>query len=191
MPVYSQVILRSDDDGRSWRVKERCCADPRATRSELQGYADISELGMAETGNGEVIGLGRPEQEALMAMIRSRDGGRSWRFAGRAPFPGYCVSLTRTTSGALVAITRFPYLCAHVSYNGGRTRDIGTILDFPMWANQRAIEVEPNVILVLYMGHVLQKGIPDVRALRIRVLRDGLTLATRPTGAGELSLSLT
>ena len=111
-----------------------------------------------------------------MWQVHSSDGGRTWDPAAFAPFPGYCISLTRMAGGALVAITRFPYLAAHVSYDGGRNWDQGTILDYPLWANHKAVEVEPNVLLVLYMGHIVRKGQADDRVLRLRVTKKGLVL---------------
>jgi hypothetical protein len=111
-----------------------------------------------------------------MWEVRSQDGGRTWQPAAHGPFPGYCITLTRTQSGALVAIHRYPYLTANLSYDGGRTWDAGTIVDYPAWANHQAVEVEPDVVLVVYMGHIVEAGQPDTRALRLRVTGHGLAV---------------
>lgn len=111
-----------------------------------------------------------------MWQVRSNDGGRSWEPAAFGNFPGYCITLTRTASGALIAVHRFPYLTANVSYDGGVTWDAGTILDHPIWANHRAIEVEPDVVLVFYMGHIVEPGQADDRILRLHVTEGGLRL---------------
>ena len=76
----------------------------------------------------------------------------------------------------MVAIHRFPYISANVSYDNGLTWDAGTILDYPIWANHKAIEVEPNVILLVYMGHIVQTGQADNRVLRLHVTDNGLIL---------------
>jgi len=91
-------------------------------------------------------------------------------------FPGYCSSLTRTASGALVAVHRFPYLTAHLSYDGGLNWDSGTILDYPHWANHKALEVEPDVVLVNYMGYIAEPGHPDARVVRLRATEHGLVV---------------
>ena len=91
-------------------------------------------------------------------------------------FPGYCISLTSTASGALLAIHRFPYLTANVSYDGGVSWDAGMIIDYPLWANHKAVEVEPNVTLVVYMGHIAERGQADDRIVRLGVTEQGLIL---------------
>ena len=49
-----------------------------------------------------------------------------------------------------------------------------------MWANQHAVEVEPDVVLVVTMGQILEPGQPDVRVIRLRVTREGLRLDQSP-----------
>jgi hypothetical protein len=75
-----------------------------------------------------------------------------------------------------VAIKRFPYLGANVSWDGGVTWDAGTIIDYPIWANHHSNEAEPDVVLVAYMGHIVEPGQADTRMVRLRVTRDGLVL---------------
>ncbi len=178
-PVYTLFVFRSIDDGKTWAAPVRGDRNNPITPKETEWNAplDLAEVGLAEAEDNVVVGLGRPITAPFMTQAQSNDGGRTWQTAALGPFPGYCISLTRTASGALVAVTRFPYLSAHVSYDGGKNWDAGTILDYPLWANHKAIEVEPNVILVLYMGHIVQKGLADDRALRLRVTSKGLELA--------------
>ena len=116
-----------------------------------------------------------------MWQVQSNDGGQTWQPAAYAPFPGYCSTVTSMASGALVAVHRFPYLCANVSYDGGVTWDAGTILDCAIWANHRAIQVEPDVLLVLYMGDIIEPGqADDNRILRLRVTKQGLAVDEVP-----------
>ena len=119
-----------------------------------------------------------------MWQVQSNDGGQTWEPAAFGAFPGYCIpkgrsdlfTLTSTVSGALVAVHRFPYLGANVSYDGGITWDAGTIIDYPLWANHKALEVEPDVVLVVYMGHIVEPGQADNRILRLRVTKHRLAL---------------
>ena len=173
--VFTAYVLRSTDDGGTWS------APIRAERNNMDHdpwfYAGtMTETGWAETDDGVVVGLSRPMQDPFMWKIESKDGGVTWEPASCAPFPGYCISLTRTSTGALVAIKRYPHLCAHVSWDGGRNWDQGTILDYPHWANHSAVEVEPGVVLVIYMGDITETGKADTRVLRLRPTREGLKI---------------
>jgi hypothetical protein len=185
VPVYCTVdsvttnfVFRSTDDGRTWEPPVRCDANNPQRPDQTQWFspANFSEIGLAEVGDGEVLGYGRPGPWPFMWEVHSQDGGRTWQPAAGGRFPGYCITLTATRSGALIAIHRFPYLSANVSYDGGRNWDAGTILDYAAWANHQAVEVEPDVVLVVYMGHIVEKGQPDTRALRLRVTGQGLTV---------------
>jgi hypothetical protein len=173
----TNYIFRSTDDGDTWSAPIRC--DRNNSTDQKQGWfspGNFSEVGLAEAAADVVVGLGRPGSSPLMWQLQSNDGGLHWEPAAFAPFPGYCISLTRTASGALIAITRFPYLAAHVSWDGGKNWDDGTILDYPLWANHKAVEVAPDVVLVIYMGHIVEKGQADDRVLRLRVTKSGLRL---------------
>ena len=174
--VSTNFAFRSTDDGRTWSAPVR--TDANNMPFEKWFYAaTLSEAGIAETEPDVVVGLSRPAVDPYMWQVGSLDGGQTWEPAAYAPFPGYCISLTRTDNGALLAVTRYPYLAAHVSWDGGRTWDQGTILDYAGWANHSAIQVEPNVVLVIYMGDITRKGKADTRILRLRVEREGLRLA--------------
>jgi hypothetical protein len=183
VPVYCTVdtvttnfVFRSSDDGKTWAAPVRCDRNnrPEQEASAWACPANFSEIGLAEVTENVILGYGRPGPWPYMWQVQSNDGGKTWRPAAFGPFPGYCSTLTSTTSGALVAIHRFPYLTANLSYDGGVTWNPGTILDYPMWANHHALEIEPDVVLVVYMGHIVEKGQPDTRVLRLRVTGQGL-----------------
>jgi hypothetical protein len=131
---------------------------------------------MAEVKDNVILGFGRPGPWPYMWQVQSNDGGRSWEPAAFGPFPGYCITLNKTANGALIAIKRFPYLSANVSWDGGVTWDAGTVVDYPIWANHHAIVVEEDVVLVAYMGHIVERGQADARILRLRATEDGLVV---------------
>ena len=173
--VSTNYVLRSTDDGATWAAPVWC------DQNNMGGEAvfcvgNFSEIGLAETADNVVIGYGRPGPWPYMWRVQSNDGGKSWEPAAFGSFPGYCSTLTGTASGALVAVHRFPYISANVSRDGGVTWDAGTILDYPLWANHQALEVEPDVVLVNYMGYIGEPGQPDRRVLRLRVTPRGLTV---------------
>lgn len=178
-PFCSAMVLRSEDDGHTWSAPVLCDADARDSSlpPALLKYAGrFYEVAMDETEPGVLVGIGRPDRDPYMWQLRGEDGGRSWEPAAVGHFPGFCPSLTRTASGALVATTRFPHFSARVSHDGGRTWSLPVILDYPAWANQRAVEIEPDVVLITYMGHIMDPGQPDSRIARLRVTGQGLAL---------------
>ncbi len=174
--VMSNFVFRSTDDGITWSAPVRADACNGGFEPWFQA-AFLTETGLAETDDNVVVGLSRPQLSPFMWQLQSHDGGRTWEPAACAAFPGYCISLTRTVQGALVAVKRTPYLTAHVSWDGGRNWDKGTILDYAGWANHSAVEVEPDVVLVIYMGDLNRPGQADTRVLRLRVQREVLRLA--------------
>ena len=176
-------VLRSEDDGRTWSAPVWCDAHnlqpdepltPGTGPQELAGR--YYELGLAEVRDNVLLGVGRPERDPYMWQIQSNDGGRTWEPAAIGPFPGYCASMTRTASGALVATTRFPHFTAHLSRDGGLNWGPPVIVDYARWAKQQAVEVEPDVVLVSYMGHCMDPGQADSRIARLRVTSEGLCL---------------
>jgi len=174
--VMSNFVFRSTDDGRTWSAPVRADACNGGFEPWFQAPF-LTETGLAETDDNVVVGLSRPQLSPFMWQLQSNDGGRTWEPAACAAFPGYCISLTSTVHGGLVAVTRTPYLAAHVSWDGGRNWDKGTILDYAGWANHSAVEVEPGVVLVIYMGDLNRPGQADTRILRLRVEQEGLRLA--------------
>ncbi|MHB9106199.1 MAG: sialidase family protein [Armatimonadota bacterium] len=175
----SAMVLHSKDDGRTWSAPVLCDADardPSQPPSLLRYAGRFYEVAMDEADPGVLVGIGRPDRDPYMWQLRSEDGGRTWEPAAIGHFPGFCPSLTRTASGALVATTRYPHFTARVSRDNGRTGSLPVIIDYPAWANQRAVEIEPDVVLLTYMGHIMDPGQPDSRSIRLRVTGRELTL---------------
>ena len=173
----TNFVLRSTDDGATWAAPVWCDSNNATEPGRWFSAGNFSEMGLAEPTDNVVIGYGRPGPWPYMWRIQSNDGGKTWEPAAFGAFPGYCSTLTRTASGALVAVHRFPYLGANVSYDGGVTWDAGTVVDYPLWANHQAVEVEPDVVLVNYMGYIAELGKADRRVVRLRVTEHGLEVA--------------
>jgi len=172
--VSTVYALRSINDGETWAAPVWC--DANNSGETLCAVGTMSEIGLAETEDNIIIGYGRPGPWPYMWKVQSNDGGLTWEPAALGAFPGYCITLTRTAGNALVAVHRFPYLAANVSLDGGVTWDAGTIIDYPIWANHQTLEVEPDVVLVNYMGYIARPGQTDRRMVRLRVTDNGLVI---------------
>ena len=183
LPTQCQYVaamtLRSEDDGQSWSAPVLCDADARDRQKPpkmLRYAARYYEVAIDEVAPDVLVGIGRPDRDPYMWQLRSEDGGATWHPAAIGHFPGFCPSLTATRSGALVATTRYPHFAAHLSRDGGRTWSAPVIVDYAIWGNQHAVEIEPDVVLVTYMGHIMEHGQADSRIARLRVTDEGLTL---------------
>jgi len=178
-PFRAAMVIRSEDDGHTWSAPVLCDADARELDrppSMLRYAARYYEVAMDEAEPGVLVGIGRPDRDPYVWQLRSEDRGRTWAPAAIGHFPGFCPSLTRTASGALVATTRYPHFAAHLSRDGGRTWSAPVVIDYAIWANQQAVEIEPDVVLLTYMGHIMEPGQPDSRIARLRVTDAGLVL---------------
>jgi hypothetical protein len=116
----------------------------------------------------------RPIYSPWMWETWSADQGRTWAPCVRGPFPGYAPSApVRTASGVVLFPTRFPGLALHHTRDDGRTWDGGgggTYIDTSIWAMGALAEVEPDVVLFVYMDSWRSK----LRAQFIRVTPKGL-----------------
>ncbi len=176
--------LRSTDGGHTWSGPY-CLDQPvwvGVQPGTIPGSLDLTEPVAAETAEGQVVCFIRPIYSPTMWETWSSDGGVTWTSARRGPFPGYAPCMARTTSGVLLVAHRFPNHSINISYDNGLTWDAGTTADFPVWAMGALLEVEPEVVLFVYMDANRE----FLRAQRIRVTREGLQ-PDRPTSmAGDL-----
>ena len=85
--------------------------------------------------------------------------------------------MVKTSSGALLIMKRYPDLSVNLSWDGGMSWDKGTIIDFAPWANGQVLEVEPDTVLLAYMGpdHPSQGKIPTQL---VKVTPEGLQMAS-------------
>lgn len=131
----------------------------------------FSETAVAQLPGGRIVALARPFRSPFMWQTQSEDGGKTWRQACYAPFSGAGgPQMVATRSGYLAIITRGPGLCLHFSSDEGVNWDYGTVIDFPDVFNGSAIEVEPDVILVVY-----PQSMDEIRPSFVRVQRIRLT----------------
>ncbi len=176
------MVFRSINGGKTWSgpIELDRPTYYRQARGSIPGALDFTETTGVAIGN-KVTALIRPIYSPWMWQCWSHDGGASWDSASRTTFPGYAQSMIRTSSGAIVCAHRYPGYAINVSWDNGLNWDQGAVIDWPTWAMGCIIEVEPDVLLVLYMnsdfGDVanlqdLQKS--PLLMQRVRIAKDGI-----------------
>jgi hypothetical protein len=171
--IHCQAFaIRSTDGGKTWSAPanlDRPSWTGQAAGT-IDGSLDLTEPVAAVLDTGRILCYIRPIYSPTMWETFSDDGGQTWTSARRGAFPGYAPCMVRTTSGVLLVAHRFPGHSINVSRDNGVTWDEGTTVDFPVWAMGCMFEVEPEVVLFVYMDANRQY----LRAQRIRVTAQGL-----------------
>ena len=137
--------MRSTDGGTSWSSPVTLDGPPGSGLN-----LDLTEPVATQLPDGRVVCYIRPIYSPFVWETRSTDRGESWSPTARGPFPSYACSLICTKSGVLVLAGRFPGQGVHVSHDGGMTWRSYRI-DETVWANGTLVEVEPDVVLCVYM----------------------------------------
>ncbi len=168
-------VSRSEDDGMTWT--EPVPMDNATVNDGIKPngpHGGFSETCFAELPSGRIVAHARPFAAPYMWRTHSDDGGRSWRVVTYEPFSGAGgPQLLCTQSGYLVSVKRGPAVSLHISTDGGMNWDQGTIIDYHASFNGQILEVEPDVVLVVYpesMGEIRRSF---TRAQLIRITADG------------------
>jgi hypothetical protein len=162
--------IRSSDGGKSWSSPVNIDSNPNAHGGI--GNLDLTESAAIQTTDGKILALTRPIYSPWVWESWSPDAGQTWGPTVRGPLPAkYSPSnMIRTQCGALVFGARYPGTVVHTSFDEGLTWDNGTIIDSAIWALGSMIEIEPNLVLFVYMDSF--QG--PMRAQYFRVSRDGI-----------------
>jgi hypothetical protein len=163
--------FRSEDDGQSWSGPINLDGPPYDNATFLVAK-EFSEVSAAQTKEGKIIALTRPNRSTVMWETWSEDGGKTWAPQARGPFPMWASigGITTTSSGAIIVAGRFPGIAAQVSRDNGMSWKCYKI-DNAMWAQGFMYEVEPDVVLFIYGG----KDSPqELRGQLIKLTPEGL-----------------
>ncbi|MSO21832.1 MAG: DUF1080 domain-containing protein [Acidobacteria bacterium] len=164
--------IRSTDGGQTWSTPVNIDGPNPSPGFVMDARETASEVSAAQTREGKILALIRPESSPWMWETWSEDGGRSWQPAARGPFPMYAStdSMSSTASGGLLIAGRHPGIAVQLSQDSGISWQCARI-DTPFYANGATLEVEPNVILYIYDGKYSD---PRARAQLLRVTPQGL-----------------
>ena len=171
--------IRSTDEGLTWSAPAPLNGPPAVG----QKYDLVECLSNTQTKEGKVLSLVRPVLSPWMWEVWSDDNAVSWGPATSGPFPSYnCAMLPHATaSGALLIGGRMPALGLYVSHDSGmswRPYRVDTVI----WAGGVMFEVEPDVVLWVYMGEY--DPIPDARAQFFRITHEGMEPAREMLPSG-------
>ncbi len=179
--------IRSTDDGRTWSAPIEI-DQPRSgykdydkfnvPRGSISGAMDLTEITGVAIGN-KIMAVVRPIYNPYMWQCWSYDSGKTWDAASSTTFPGYAESMIRLKSGVIVCAHRFPNYSVNISGDDGANWDEGTIVADSLWGMGCLVEVEPNVVLCVYMEDQLD---PKANLL-------GQFFRVTPKGIAPISLS--
>jgi hypothetical protein len=165
-----QYTMRSTDGGRTWDEPVPLDGPPGSGLN-----LDMTEPEMVQTRSGRVLCLSRPIYSPWVWETWSDNGGISWGPTRRGAFPSYANTMLATAGGAILVAGRMPGLGLHVSFDQGlswKHYQIGT----DIWAMGNMYEVEPGVVLFVYMD----SHNTLLRAQLIEVISDGVRPLRRP-----------
>lgn len=164
--------IRSTDGGQNWSAPVSIDGPNPSPGFLMDAKETASEVSAAQTRQGKILALIRPESSPWMWETWSGDGGRRWQPAARGPFPMYAATdaMSSTNSGALLIAGRHPGIAVQLSQDDGISWQCWRI-DTPFYANGATLEVEPDVVLYVYDGKYSD---PRARAQLLRVTPQGL-----------------
>ena len=139
--------IRSTDGGSTWSPP----VNLDGSRLAKLGNLDLTEAQCCETASGRVLCLIRPIYSPTMWETWSDDSGASWTPTTISSVVGYAADMLKTESGAILIGHRYPGLAVNVSRDDGLNWSEQVTIDLANWANGTMIEVEPNVVLYIYM----------------------------------------
>jgi hypothetical protein len=165
-------VCHSTDGGYTWSgfINVDGTKDPNKG-NYVNGNMDFTEVCAVQTADGSMTALIRPIYSPWMWEAKSNDRGKTWEPAVRGPFPGYATpNMIRTRSGYIVVAHRLPGLTVDVSLDDGKTWSDAAMIDSGIWAMGSMLEVEPDVILYVYMDSFESL----MRAQFIRIKPEGI-----------------
>jgi hypothetical protein len=148
------VLLRSDDGGRSWSEYGKIAAVPAGGRPSWMGDEGCGEGSLALLPDGRLYAVYRTGGKGgIIGNAWSSDGGKTWSPPAPIGFSGVAPRIHRLSNGMLVLVTGRPGpVVMHFNPDGRGekwTREL-TIYSDKSTHYTDVLEVEPGKLLVVY-----------------------------------------
>ena len=176
-------VIESMDDGKSWRYLSTLMEDKENKYTEGPNEAAIVEL-----GNGDLLAVCRVSSDASLQQLRSRDGGRSWRYEGEIAPVSVAPAMRILQNGALVIVTGRPKLYLLIDFTGtGENYQKVCIYSGAGSSYASILEISPNELLIVYDesdfgGWRSQRTFSQITAMAYRVIKDDSMITNLSAG---------
>ena len=136
--------------------------------------------GLSAIDDGSLFCAMRPEGESHMWQSRSSDRGKTWTRPTPLPFFGHCANLLHTRSGVTLLGHRDTGMTIHHSRDQAKTWAGAVMIDPCGGAYSQMVELPDGHVLIVYYTEGRHS---EIRAQRLRVDEQGVSLAPWPEGA--------
>ena len=149
-------LLRSEDDGQSWKCRPMY---PDGLPDPKKGF---NETALAETADGTIIAMMRPDPDGYLHQSNSTDGGKTWsppRNTGIWGTPAHLLRVDNNTIICTHGYRRNPLgIRACISRDGGKT-----------WQTDREIILRSDGYIKGYahLGYPITSRLPDGKLFTI------------------------
>ncbi|MGH9344096.1 MAG: sialidase family protein, partial [Terriglobia bacterium] len=151
---YRLALLRSDDQGETWREGATIAAvAPGEKPWPGMGEEGPCEAGIVRLADGRLFAMFRTGGDGFIGVAWSSDGGHRWTPPASLPYKGVALRVRRLTNGVLACSTGRPgpvVLMFSVDGAGATWSHITPIFTGKSTHYTDFVEVEPGKLLVVY-----------------------------------------
>jgi BNR repeat-like domain len=151
---YRLALIRSDDDGETWREGSLIAAvKPGAKAWPGMGKVGPCEAGMERLAHGRLLAMFRTGGDGFIGVAWSQDDGRTWTPPVSLPFKGVALRVRGLSNGVLACSTGRPgpvVLMFSTDGTGETWSHVTPIFSGKSTHYTDFVEVSPGRLLVVY-----------------------------------------
>ena len=185
------AIHRSTDSGKTWKLHSVIRRKGSTNDAASKESGNIDEPAIARLPDGRLFLITRPDG----GYFFSKDGGKSWRYAGRLVTAGKFKAprLFVLKDGTIVCVCTYRGLTVFLGKNAGKTWSGPIALDAKSYGYPGGLKLEDDTLLVSYCSSGRAPNRIYVLRFRVNAKRDGIELlpvdsARRPAAAKVLKI---